>query len=186
MKAIQLKNVALAGILALGLSTQSFAVNVAESTSVLADLQALAVKAQMMITDGASDKDLDAIAEGQKRSAAIDEAIDAGVAALAAMEQAVAVGDEAAAQAAEDALAKALSDAKDAFSGILPEQVATEEEDSDTDSEETEEGLPNIYDKPWESDGMRAYYESLFNVFNEGSSYGGEKVINVDEDATKT
>jgi len=185
MKVIQLKHAALAGILALGLSTQSFAVDVAEATSVLADLQALAVKAQKIITDGAVAKDLDAIAEGQKRSAAIDEAINAGLEALADMEQAVAVGDEAAAQAAEDALAAALSQAKDALSGILPEETAAAEEEA-VDEPEAEEGLPNTYDKPWQSEGIRAYYQSLFNSFNEASSYGGEKVINVDEDATRT
>jgi len=176
MKAMQLKHVAMAGILALGLSAQSFAVNVAESTSVLADLESLAVKAQKIIADGALAKDLDAIEEGSKRSAAIDDAVKAGREALAAMEQAVANGDDAAAQAAEDALAAALSQARDALSGVLPEKAAAKGE-AEAEPEEAGDELPNIYDEPWKSQGIRAYYQSLFNTFNEASSYGGDKEV---------
>ena len=185
MKAKQLKYIAVAGVLALSLANHSFAVDVAESTSVLEDLESLAVKAQKIIAEGALDKNLDTVEEGGMRWAAITNAVEAGRVALADMEQAVADGDESAAQDAEDALAAALGQAKEALSGVLPEKMADEGETAVEPEQET--GLPNIYDEPWQSEGIRAYYQSLFNSFNDASSYGGDKVMDFDdEDATRT
>jgi len=183
MKAMQFKHIAMAGVLALGLANQSFAVDVAESTSVMADLECLVVQAKAALAN-ASLTGVDATAEAGARAAAIDEAVKAGREALAAMTQAIADGDETAAQAAEDALAAALSQARDALAGVLPEKMAAKGE-AEAEPEEAGEELPNIYDVPWKSEGIRAYYQSLFGSFHDASSFGGEKVINVDEDATK-
>jgi len=182
MKAKQLKYIAVAGVLALSLANNSFAVDVAESSSVLEDLESLVLKAQKIIAAGAATKDLDAIEVGKQQAAAIDDAVKAGRQALADMEQAVADGDESAAQDAEDALAAALGQAKEALTGVLPEKVADEGEDETAVEPEQETGLPNIYDEPWQSEGIRAYYQSLFNSFNDASSYGGDKVVDFDDE----
>ena len=46
MNAIQLKYVAVAGLLVLGLATHSFAANVAEATAVMGELETVVVQAK--------------------------------------------------------------------------------------------------------------------------------------------
>lgn len=196
MKAIQFKHVAVAGLLVLSLANQSFAVNAAEAAGVLADLEALVVQAKATLANAALGGDVDAIAEANKRSGAIDGAVGAGRDALAAMEQAIAAGDADAAEAAEDALAAALGQARDALSGVLPETAAASPKKkpkkvkSDED-EEDEEGSPNIYDVPWKSQGIRAYYEELFGTWEDASGFGqgkgfGDRDPTPETDATQT
>jgi hypothetical protein len=175
MKAMQLKYIAVAGLLVLSLANQSFAVDVAEASGVMADLESLAVQAQKIITDGALAKDPDAIVEANKRSAAIDAAVADGRVSLAAMEQAVANGNTDLAESAEDDLAAALRQARDAFSGVLLETAtvsANEESEDDSDDGSLQ---PNINDVPWKSQGIRAYYDSLFRSFDDASAYGRTK-----------
>jgi hypothetical protein len=175
MKAMQLKYIAVAGLLVLSLANQSFAVDVAEASGVMADLESLAVQAQKIITDGALAKDPDAIVEANKRSAAIDAAVADGRVSLAAMEQAIANGNTDLAESAEDDLAEALRQARDAFAGVLLETAtvsANEESEDDSDDGSLQ---PNINDVPWKSQGIRAYYDSLFRSFDDASAYGRTK-----------
>ena len=183
MKAIQLKYVAVVGLLALGLANHSFAANIAEATGVMADLESLVVQAKATLAK-ASLESTDAMADPLAQSAEVDKAVEAGREALAAMEQAVADGDAEAADAAEADLAKALEQARNALLGIFPEVAAVA---ADTgDEEEKSYAPPNIYDVPWESQGIRAYYESLFGVFDDASSFGQKGYRGSDQDATRT
>lgn len=181
MKTMQLKYVAVAGLLMLGLANHAFAVNVAEASGVMADLESLAVQAKAALANAALGGNVDAIAEANKRSAAIDAAVAAGNEALSAMELAMANGDAAAAESAEDELAAALAQAQAALSGVLPETAATKKpEKSKSDKKED---FPNIYDVPWKSQGIRAYYQSLFGSFHDASSFGHGQGFG-DQDAT--
>lgn len=187
MKAIQFKYVAVAGLLVLGLANHSFASNIAEASGVMADLESLVVQAKAALANAALSGDVDAIAEANKRSAAIDAAVAAGNEALAAMEAAAANGDEEAAKMAENDLAAALGQAKNALIGVLPAMAAASPKAStkaasDEDEEETGD-IPNIYDVPWKSQGIRAYYQSLFGAFHDASGFGQGKGFG-DQDAT--
>jgi hypothetical protein len=176
MKAIQFKCVAVAGLLLLGLANHSFAVNAAEATGVMADLESLVVQAKATLANAALGGDVDAIAEANKRSEAIDASVTAGREALSGMEQAITAGDADLAQSKEDDLAAALSQARDALAGILPQTAAAnanKQSKSNSGGGPGEAGdPPNIYDIPWKSQGIRAYYTSLFGAFNAASSQG--------------
>ncbi len=182
MKAIQLKYVAVIGLLVLGLANHSFAVDAAEAAGVMADLESLVAQAKVILSDAALD-DVDAVAAVAKAneiSAGIDAAVAAGRDALSAMEQAIANGDAEGAESAEDDLAVALRQASGILSGIFPATAATT--DSGDDSEKDYDS-PNIYDNPWESQGLRDYYQSLFGAFESASSNGQGKGFG-DQDAT--
>ena len=92
MKTIQFKCVVTACLLAFGLVSHSFAVDVAEAASVLNDLETLAIQAKANLAN-ASLENLGATDVANQQSAEIDKAVDAGRDALAAMEEAVANGE---------------------------------------------------------------------------------------------
>jgi hypothetical protein len=180
MKMIQFKYAVTACLMAFGLVSQSFAVDVAEAASVLSDLENLAIQAKANLAN-ASLENLGATDVANQQSVEIDKAVDAGRDALAAMEDAILKGDDDAAEAAEDALADALRQAKAVLAGVLTAAVATSEEEqsdeSQDDAEEEQEGddPPNIYDQPWKTDGIRAYYQSLFGAFEDASAFGDQR-----------
>lgn len=185
MKMKQVKYAVVASLLALGLVNQSYAVDAAAAAGVMADLESLVVQAKEVLSKAALGGDVDAIAEANKRSEAIDTAVAAGRGALAAMEQAIANGDDDAAASAEEDLAAALSRASDALSGVLPASaaIASQNGEGNSTAGDGAEDLPNIYDVPWKSQGIRAYYQSLFGVFHDASSFGHGKGFG-DKDAT--
>ena len=181
MKTIQLKHIAVAGLVVLGLANHSFAANVAEATGVMADLESLVVQAKANLAK-ASLESTDAMADPLAQSAEVDKAVEAGREALAAMEQATANGDTEAADAAEAKLAEALLQARNALLGIFSETVAVAEPGDDG---EKDYNSPNIYDDPWKSQGIRSYYQSLFEDFQESTTFGQKGYRGSDEDATK-
>ena len=175
MKAMQFKYIVVACLLALTVSSQSFAVDDAEAAGVMTDLESLVTEAQRIISAEASNLDLAATDEAIPRSVAIDKEVEAGREALAAMEEAVLNGDNAAAEAAEDDLAAALRRARDLLAGGLPAPAATSDEQSQDDSVAgpvSDWDAPNIYDVPWRTQGIRAYYDSLFASFQDSESFG--------------
>jgi len=188
MKAMQFKYVAVACLLALSLSSQSFAVDAAEATGVMADLDSLVTEAQKIISAEASALDSAAADEAIARSVELDKAVAAGREALSAMEEAIANGDDAAAEAAEDDLAAALRRARDVLAGVLTASVATSSDESQDDSVAgpvSDWDAPNIYDVPWKTQGIRAYYDSLFATYQDSSSFGKTAGSGgVEEDAT--
>jgi len=175
MKAIQLKYVVLTGLLVLGLATHSSAApkaEVAEAAAVMSDLQSLVVQAKANESKVALGGDTDSIAEFYKQSAAVDDAVTAGNEAVAVMNLAMANEDDEAFEAGKADLAEALEQARNALLGIFPVTVATAEPGDDG---EKDYDPPNIYEVPWKSQGIRAYYESLFGTFNDARSFGGER-----------
>ena len=168
MKTIQLKYVAVVGLLVLGLANHSFAANVAEATAVMGELESVVVEAKANLAKASLDG-ADAVGDPLAQSAEVDKAVEAGREALAEMEQATANGDTEAADAAEAKLAEALLQARNALLGIFPVTVAAAEPGDDG---EKDYNSPNIYDDPWESQGIRTYYQSLFDTFQDSSSFG--------------
>lgn len=182
MKAIELKHAAVVSLLVLGFATHSFAANVAEATVVMGELESLVAQAKATLSKSSLDG-ADAVGDPLAQADEVDKAVDAGRQALADMEQAVADGDTEAADAAEAKLAEALLQARNALLGIFPEAAVAA---ADTgDDEEKSYASPNIYDDPWESQGIRAYYESLFGVFDDASSFGQKGYRGSDQDATE-
>jgi hypothetical protein len=121
------------------------------------------------------------VADPLAQSAEVDKAVEAGREALAEMELAMDNGDTEAADAAEAKLAEALLQARNALLGIFPVTVAAAEPGDDG---EKDYDPPNIYDVPWKSQGIRAYYESLYGSFNDASAFGGQRGFG-DRDATQ-
>ena len=179
MKAIQLKYIAVAGLLVLGLANHTFASKAAEAAGVMADLESLVVQAKATLAK-ASLESTDAVADPLAQSAEVDKAVEAGREALAAMEQAMANGDTEAADAQEAKLAEALLQARNALQGIFPEMAAAADP---VDEPGKKYKKPNIYEVPWKSQGIRAYYESLFNTFEDARDFGGGRGFG-DRDAT--
>ena len=178
MRAIQFKCLAMACIIALGFAHQSYAVDAAEAASVMADLQTLAIEAKENLAKAALEGVI-TVEEAMKQSEAIDAAVEAGKQAQLAMEEAIENKDDDAAEAAEDDLAAALSQAKAVMAGVLTAAVGTTEGEQTDDGEQPDdEGAPpNIYDQPWKTDGIRAYYESLFGAFQDASAFGDEQAF---------
>jgi hypothetical protein len=183
MKAIEFKHAVVISLLVLGFATHSSAVNLSQAAGLMAALESEAVQAKATLAK-ASLAGVDAVADPLAQSDEVDQAVSAGREALAAMEQAEVDGDIEAADAAGVKLAAALERARNARQGIFPE-TSTSVADADDDIEK-DYTPPNIYDDPSESQGIRAYYESLFGVFDDASSFGQKGYRGSDQDATKT
>jgi hypothetical protein len=106
------------------------------------------------------------------------------------MEHALAGDDADAAASASDDLDAAQQRANDALNGAVPDAVQKSAQDVWKESKTNTGGgpgqaydPPNIYDVPWQTQGMRSLYSSLFGSFWEASSQGGSHVFG-DGDAT--
>lgn len=178
-----------AGLMALVFANQANAVDMAAAAGVMADVESIAVMAKANLAQAALGGDVDAIAEASKRSDAIDAGVAAAQEAYSAMERAVANGDEDAAGSAEDDLAAAQKQVRDALTGAIPETVATASDQWKESQANTGGGPgnaydpPNIHDVPWKSQGLRAYYQSLFGTFHDASGFGHGRGFG-DRDAT--
>ena len=178
-----------AGLMAMVLVNQAHAVDTAAAAGIMAEVESLAVSAKANLAEAALSGNVDAVAEAGKRSDAIDAGVAAAKEAYAAMERALANGDEDAAESAEDDLASALKQVKDALTGAIPDTVAGTTDQWKASKTNTGGGPghandpPNIYDVPWKSQGIRAYYQSLFGVFHNASGFGHGRGFG-DRDAT--
>ncbi len=178
----------LSALCAMTLVGQSLAVDVAESAGVMAEVEAMSVQAKANLASAALGGDMDAIAEAQKRSDAIDAAVAAARAAFAKMEGDVKSGDMDAAESSEDDLAASLVQVKDALMGAIPESLmaAAKEQKSKKQAKGrpgNPDNPPNIYEVPWKSEGIKAYYQGLFGEFWNASAFGHGQGFG-DRDAT--
>ncbi len=148
----------------------------------LAEVSALAVEAKANLAAAALGGDVDAITEAGKRSDAVDAAVASAQEAYSAMERAIAGGDQDAASTASDDLKAAVQAARDAFNGVVPESIAKSAHDQWKESQTNTGGgpgragdAPNIYDVPWQSQGLRSFYQGLFGSFWSSSAFGGSR-----------
>jgi len=176
----------LAAVCVFVLAGRSAAVDLAEAAGVMAEIEAMAVSAKAAIADAAvSDGD---VVAAQTRSDAIDSAVAQARDAFANMELSIQNGDMDAAETAEDELAAALVLVRDALMGAIPEAMAeTGGEEGEAGQSEGEAGdadnPPNIHEVPWKSQGIKAYYQSLFGDWWNASAFGHGKGFG-DGDAT--
>ncbi|RKX43416.1 MAG: hypothetical protein DRP64_08255 [Verrucomicrobia bacterium] len=157
-------------VVALAASIQVYAVDMAAASGALADVSVSSSQASAALAAAASSGDVEAIAVARQRSADVESAVAEARDAHAAMEHAVAAGNEDAAAAAAEDLAAAQEKASNAVSGNVPEPTPQGAEQAAVD---TEPGLPNIYDVPWQSDGLRSLYQGLFSATWSASAQGG-------------
>ena len=164
-------------------SAQVQAVDVAAANGVLAKVGVMVVQAKASLAEAAGTGNVAATAEAAKRAMAVDSAMAEAQVASDAVEAAAKNGDEAAAKAAENALAVAYQKAVDALNGTIP--VVAEKTDHEKWIEaQTNTGggpgasydPPNIYNKPWHTQGLSQFYQSVWGTFQRstgGSGSGG-------------
>ncbi len=170
--------------------TQVHAADMAAASGVLAEVAVIAVQAKAGLASAANTGDVNAIAEASRRADAVDAALAEAQNAFAAMERAANGGDEDAAASAADDLEAARQKAGDALQGAIPEvspKIAQEIwKESKTNTGGGPGGAyepPNIYDVPWQTQGLRSLYTSLFGSFWTASG-GGSIGEGADTDAT--
>ena len=179
MKNNQFNKMALLCAMVFSVSTLVQAANLAEASGTLAEVAVTVAEASTQLAAAASGGDLEAIAEAQKRAAAVDAAMGDAVEAYAALEN----GDESAAARLDEALQRAT----DALNGVIREESEESKHAKWKKDQENAGGgpgraydPPNIYDVPWETDGLRSFYQGLFGNLWGSSSFGGGR----DRDAT--
>lgn len=169
----KLAKITLSSICLIGMcyATTASAVDQAAAAADLADISAISVQAKASLAEAALSGDVDAIAEAEKRSDAIDGAAAQATAAYATLESELASGNEDAAQSAADDLKAAVENARDAIQGIISQDMANAGDKAKNSKKNSVGGPgrpydpPNMYDIPWNSAGMRAFYQSNFGNF---------------------
>ncbi len=156
------------------------AADMAAASGILANVAVLSVQSKADLAAAASSGDVAAINEAAKRADAVDSAMVDAQAAYAEMERATADGDDDVAAAASDDLEAALQRANDALNGAIPDAEPKSAQEAWKESQTNTGGgpsraydPPNIYDVPWQTQGLRSLYSSLFGAFWTSSSQGG-------------
>jgi hypothetical protein len=177
----------LASVIAL---SQAKAANIAGASGMLADIAAIVVQAKQNLAIAASSGNVDEIADASTRADAADAAMAEGMESFAALERADAGGDEDAAQSAFEDIGKALQKATEALSGAIPQEVVKSDREKWKESQTNTGGgprgaydPPNIYNNPWETQNLQAFYQSIFNTVWSSSSFGAGSGVS-DRDAT--
>lgn len=162
---ITLSTICLTGMLC---ATMASAVDQAAAAGDLANVSAIAVQAKADLAAAALAGDVDAIAEAGKRADAVDLAVAQAAAAYATLETELANGNEDAAQSAADDLKAAVQNATDAVGGNIqdmPEPTTPARGKTSVGGPGRPFDPPNMYDVPWNSQGMRDFYQSSFGNF---------------------
>jgi hypothetical protein len=151
------------------------AVDQAAAAGALAEMSSISVMAKANLSEAALGGNVDEIAEAVKRSDAVDASVNQATQSYADIIVAVRNGDEDAAQSAADAINASLEKALDALNGVIPEQVADAVNQWKNSKKNTGGGPgqpydpPNMYEVPWNSAQMNAFYQSQFgNFWNAG------------------
>jgi len=168
-KSLFVKSGLLAGVCALMLAGSAKAADLATAAGIMAEVEATAVDAKASIAAAAVGGDTATIAQAQQRSNAIDTALANARAAYNAVEANVNSGDTGAADRAEEALIAAQTQVQNAAAGVTTPTVASDTAGSRPGSSDDP---PNIEEVPWKSQGIKAYYQSLFGTFWNTSSFG--------------
>jgi hypothetical protein len=170
------------------------AANIAAASGMLADIGAIVVQAKQNLAIAAGTGNVDAIAEASTRADATDKAMAEAMDAFAALERADIGGDDDAAESAMEDVASALRNATEALSGAIPEPTTTSERAAWKESQTNTGGgpggaydPPNIYNVPWHSQNLQAFYQSAFSQVWSSSSFGSGRGVGdrfLDSDAT--
>ncbi len=166
---------ALAGVVML--AGRAYAADLAEAAGVMSEVESMSVSAKAALAKAAVEGDTEAIAEAKKRSDAIDAAVASARDAFARLELGVKEENPDATATAEDDLAAALVLVRDALMGAIPEDMVAEA--AGDESGKIAGGKPgdpydppNVHEVPWKSQGIKAYYQSLFGEWWNASAFG--------------
>ena len=158
-----------------------YAVDQAAAAADLATIASISGQSKANLAGAALGGDVDAIAEANKRSDAVDAAMAQAQEAFAGMERAIAGGDDDAAQSAADELKASKQKAMDALNGVIPQEMLNDIAEWKASKTNTGGGPggaydpPNIYDLPWQTAGMRNFYQSQFGSFWAAGRGTGDK-----------
>lgn len=152
--------------------------DLASASGLLADVAVMATQSSSALAAAANSGDVEAIAEAQKQVNAVDSAMAEAQEAYASMEREIAAGNIDAAASAEEDLVAAQQKASDALGGVFPQEgsqagATGDQNQADAGGPGREDDPPNIYDTPWESDGLRSAKQGMFGVAWSASSQGG-------------
>ena len=177
-------------VVAMTAFTQVQAVDMAAARGILAEVGVMAVQAKANLAAAASSGDINAISDAAKRADAVDAAMAEAQEAFTAAERSTAGGDEDAAAANVSDLEAARQKAEDALNGAVPEPTPMSAQQQWKESQKNTGGgpgrafdPPNMEDVPWQSQGLRAFYQNLFGSFWNASGFGGGRGFG-DRDAT--
>jgi hypothetical protein len=163
---------------ALAVSVQTRAADLASASGVLADIAVMVTQSSEGLASAANGGDVNATADAQKRSDAVNAAMTEGQEAYAAIENAVAAGDDDAAASASDDLDSAWQKAYDALNGAVPElseHAKWEESQKNTGGGPGRAyDPPNIYYDPSHSPNMQALSADLFGNIMSASMNGSD------------
>ncbi len=166
------------------------AVDQAAAAGDLAEIATISVQSKANLADSALGGDVNEIAESGKRSDAVDAAMSQGQEAHSAMERAVTGGDEDAAQSAVEDLQASKQKAQDALNGVIPDSLKQSVHDKWKEGQTNTGGgpgkagdPPNIYNRPWQTQGMQSFYTGLWGNFWASGRTGGHRGRG-DRDAT--
>lgn len=156
------------------------AADLAAASGTLADVAVMAGQAKVNLAKAASSGDVNAIADAVKRADAVDAAMAEAQDSFSALERADAGNDADAAAAASEDLDAARQRASDALNGAVPEASPQSEHAKWVEGQKNTGGgpgrsydPPNIYDRLWDTQGLRSFYQGLFGSFWSASGYGG-------------
>jgi hypothetical protein len=148
--------------------------DMAAASGMLAEIAAAATQANAAWAAAANSGDTDALEAAQAVVGAVQAASEEALKAYAALE---------ASGGSNDAAMEAIEDALSSAKGALGEEKQGDAGEADPAGEgDDEDKLPNPYDVPWQSDGLRELYEELFNIVQSASAQGGAEFP--DRDAT--
>ncbi len=151
------------------------AADTAAANESLAKVASWAGQAQTDLAVAANSGNVSAVTKATQRADALTAALEEATAAVKAM---AAATDKAATASAEATLASAVQKAYEAFTGkagTLGGKFAEKDGGKAGD-------IPNIYDTPWKSAGLRSVGQGLYPIANFSDSSGGADFV--DRDAT--
>lgn len=149
-------------------------VNPAQSAADLSEAEGIAVQTSADLAQAALAQNSEEINEAMTRSDAVAAAVAQAREAYLAMERALLGGDEDAAASYAAELKECLANAIDAANGVIPDAIADTIEHNRLENQNTgtlgRPGDPvNVYENPWNSDRMKAFYQNHFaNMYESG------------------
>lgn len=189
MKRHFLKKTSLVAVLAaMTALVQAQAMDMAAASGTLAEIAVMAVQAKADLAVAAIGGNVDEIADATKRADAVDAAMEEAQQAYVAKGAAANEADDA---ASTESIEAARQKADDALNGAVPESAPENSHDVWKESQKNTGGgpgraydPPNIYDVPWQSQGLRSLYSSMFSVGNSANGSSGSGNSFGDSDAT--
>ncbi len=164
-----IREIALAAFV-VSLSAGAFA-SLESTKAIVAEIASVAADAKYAVAVAAGQGDVTALDEATRRSDAVDSAVADAIDAMEEYEAAYNATPQNTdvMESAMEKLNSALQKAKDAKEGVIPEdaQASNNNQDQDNTGGSPKDTFdpPNIYAKPWDTQGLNEFYQNLFQDF---------------------